>query len=106
MRFVLAKDLPPALALLLEGQRHTSAFSLAESDLRDRTHEEGLEYAQQSGAAYVTGDEAWAGRVPSGEDHFGIVIVPLGAAPEAVATALLELKTPEVNGRVLRLPLR
>lgn len=106
MRFVLAKDLPTVLALLLEGQKHTSAFSLAESDLRDRPHEEGFEYAQQSGAAYVTGDEAWAGAIPAAEDHFGIVVVPRGAAPEAVAEALLALKTPEVNGRVVRLPLR
>lgn len=106
MRFVLAKDLPADLARLLEGQRHTSAFALAESDLRDRPHEEGMEYAQQSGAAYVTADEAWAASVPASEDHFGVVMVPGGAAIEAVVAALLELKTPEVNGRVVRLALR
>ncbi len=106
MRFVLAKDLPPDLARRLEGQKHTSAFSLAESDLRDRTHDEGMEYAQQSGAAYVTADEAWAGRLAADEDHFGVVLVPPGAPVEAVAQALLTLKTPEVNGRLVRLALR
>lgn len=106
MRFVLAKDLPADLARKLEGVKHTSAFALAESDLRDRSIDEGMEYAQQSGAAYVTADETWASGVPPSEDHFGVVVVPREAPIEAVARALLALKTPEVNGRVVRLDLR
>lgn len=106
MRFVLAKDLPAELARKLEGVKHTSAFSLAESDLRDGTNDQGMEYAQQSGAAYVTADEAWAGGIPATEDHFGVVLVPREAPLEAVAAALLALKTPEVNGLVVRLDLR
>lgn len=106
MRFVLAKDLPPDLARRLEGQRHTSAFALAESDLRNRGHDEGMEYAQQSGAAYVTSDEAWGGGIPPSGDHFGVVLIPTGATVEAIVAALLELKTSDVNGRVVRLVLR
>ena len=106
MRFVLARDLPAELARRLEGQKHTSAFALAESDLRDRPLDEGMEYAQQSGAAYVTADEAWAGKLPADEDHFGVVVVPSDAPLDAIAQALLALKTPEVNGRLVRLALR